>query len=44
MDGSVLALPGETPLHVAAERAYESRCRYIVAQIVAERGNSPARA
>lgn len=64
MDGSVLALPGETPLHVAAERAYESRCRYIVAQdttapaarvtgftsgmgfaqIVAERGNNPARA
>lgn len=66
MDGSVLALPSETPLHVAAERAYESRCRYIVAQdtaapapaarvtgftsgmgfaqVVAERGNSPARA
>ena len=32
MDGSVLSLPGQTPLHVAAERAYQTRCRYIVAQ------------
>jgi CBS domain-containing protein len=31
MDGSVLSLPGQTPLYVAAERAYETRCRYIVA-------------
>lgn len=32
MDGSVLALPPETPLYLAAERAYETRCRYIIAQ------------
>jgi CBS domain-containing protein len=31
MDGSVLCLPAQTPLYIAAERAYETRCRYIVA-------------
>jgi hypothetical protein len=37
MDDSVLCLPAQTPLHVAAERAYETRCRYIVALDTAAR-------
>lgn len=37
MDASVLSLPAQTPLYVAAERAYEARCRYIVAQDPAAR-------
>lgn len=32
MDKSVLSLPGSTPMFEAARRAYEDRCRYIVAR------------
>lgn len=40
MDGSVLSLPGQSPLYLAAERAYETRCRYIVARDSADQGTA----